>query len=160
LTETEQLLADITIDEKHKNKRFFIEFGQIDRTEVVIALNNQSMLYIITKVDVFNKPKVNTFSKSLASSAFTLNNRYSDTIFQGIIPDSGTAGVFITRKPQVITLQKLDPIVSIDTSIVRNHKICFGKGEAISISIIQVSTPLGNITFHVLPTNTLFLYCL
>jgi hypothetical protein len=29
-----------------------------------------------------------------------------------------------------------------------------------SISIIQVSILLGNITFYVLPTNTLFLYCL
>jgi hypothetical protein len=40
LIETEQLLVDITIDKKHKNKGFFTEFGQIDRTEVVIALNN------------------------------------------------------------------------------------------------------------------------
>jgi hypothetical protein len=40
LTETKQLLIDIIIDEKHKNKRFFIEFEQINKTEVVIALNN------------------------------------------------------------------------------------------------------------------------
>jgi hypothetical protein len=118
------------------------------------------MLYTITKIDVFNKPKINTFSKPLASLVFTLNNRYSDAIFQGIIPDNGAAGVSITRKPQVVVFQKLDPIVSIDTFITRNHKICFGKREAISISTIQVSTPLGNITFYVFPTNTLFLYYL
>jgi hypothetical protein len=76
------------------------------------------------------------------------------------MPDSGAAGVSTTRKPQVVAFQKLDPIVSINISIARNHKIRFGKGEAISIGIIQVSTPLGNITFYVLPTNTLFLYCL
>jgi hypothetical protein len=40
LTETKQLLIDITINKKHKNEGFFIEFGQIDRIEVVIALNN------------------------------------------------------------------------------------------------------------------------
>jgi hypothetical protein len=40
LTETKQLLVNITIDEKHKNKRFFIEFEQIDKTEIIIALNN------------------------------------------------------------------------------------------------------------------------
>jgi hypothetical protein len=118
------------------------------------------MLYTITKVNVFNKPKVNTFSKPPISLAFTLNNRYSDTIFQGIIPDSGAAGVSIARKPQVVVFQKLDPIVSIDISITRNHKIRFGKGKAISIGIIQVSTPLDNITFYVFPTNILFLYCL
>jgi hypothetical protein len=57
------------------------------------------MLYTITKVDVFNKPKINTFSKPPASLVFTLNNRYSNATFQGIMLDSGAAGVFITRKP-------------------------------------------------------------
>jgi hypothetical protein len=118
------------------------------------------MLYTITKVDVFNKPKVNTFSKPPASLAFTLNNRYSNTIFQGIMPDNEAAGVSITRKPQVIAFQKLDPTVSINTSITGNYKICFGKGKVISIGTIQVSIPLGNIMFYMLSTNTLFLYCL
>jgi hypothetical protein len=40
LTETKQLLVDITINEKHKNEGFFIEFGQMDGTKVIIALNN------------------------------------------------------------------------------------------------------------------------
>jgi hypothetical protein len=40
LIKTKQLLVNITIDEKHKNERFFIKFGQIDRTEVIITLNN------------------------------------------------------------------------------------------------------------------------
>jgi hypothetical protein len=118
------------------------------------------MLYIITKVNIFNEPKVNIFSKPPTSLAFTLNNWYSNAIFQGIILDSGAAGVSITRKPQVIAFQKLDLIVSINTSIAGNYKICFGKRKAVFISIIQVGIPLGNITFHVLPTNTPFLYCL
>jgi hypothetical protein len=118
------------------------------------------MLYTITKVDIFNKPKVNTFSKPPASLVFTLNNRYSNATFQGIMPDNRAAGVSIARKPQVVIFQKLDLIVSINTSITRNHKICFGKGEAISIGTIQVSIPLGNIMFHVLLTNTPFLYYL
>jgi hypothetical protein len=117
------------------------------------------MLYIITKINIFNKPKVNIFSKPPASLVFTLNNRYSNAIFQGIILDNGAVRVFITRKPQVIAFQKLDPIVLINTSTTRNHKICFGKKKAISIGTIQVSTPLGNITFYILPINTLFLYC-
>jgi hypothetical protein len=118
------------------------------------------MLYTITKIDVFNEPKVNIFSKLLASLVFTLNNWYSNIIFQGIMLNNRTAGVFITRKPQVVAFQKLDPIISINISIAGNHKIRFGKGEAIFIGIIQVSTPLGNIMFYVLPTNTPFLYYL
>jgi hypothetical protein len=39
------------------------------------------MLYTITKIDIFNEPKVNTFSKPPASLVFTLNNRYSDITF-------------------------------------------------------------------------------
>jgi hypothetical protein len=76
------------------------------------------------------------------------------------MPDSRTAGVSIARKPQVVAFQKLDPIVLINISITRNHKIRFGKEEAISIGTIQVSTLLGNIMFHVLLTNILFLYYL
>jgi hypothetical protein len=74
--------------------------------------------------------------------------------------DSRAAGVSIARKPQVIILQKLDLIVLIDTSIAGNYKICFGKREVVFIGTIQVSIPLGNITFYMLFTNTLFLYCL
>jgi hypothetical protein len=74
------------------------------------------------------------------------------------MPDSGAARVFIARKPQVVIFQKLDLIVLINIFITRNHKIRFGKGEAISIGIIQVGIPLGNIMFYVLLTNILFLY--
>jgi hypothetical protein len=105
------------------------------------------MLYTTTKIDIFNKPKINTFSKPPASLVFTLNNRYSNAIFQGIMLDNGAAGVSITRKPQIVAFQKVDPTILINIFIARNHKICFGKGETISISTIQVGTPLGNIIF-------------
>jgi hypothetical protein len=118
------------------------------------------MLYIITKVDVFNKPKINTFSKPFVSLVFILNNQYSDIIFQGIILNNKVSGVFITRKPQVIVFQKLDPIVLIDISIARNYRICFRKEEVMFIGTIQVSIFLGNIMFYMLLNNILFLYCL
>jgi hypothetical protein len=38
--------------------------------------------------------------------------------------------------------------------------ICFSKGTAISLSIIRVQTPLGYITFYIIPINTLFLFCI
>jgi hypothetical protein len=40
------------------------------------------------------------------------------------------------------------------------HKIRFGKGETVSQGSIQVPTPLGTITFHVVPANTPFLLCI
>jgi hypothetical protein len=78
------------------------------------------------------------------------------------MPDNGTAGVSIAGKLQVIAFQKLDLIVSIDISITGNHKIRFGKREAVSIGIIKVSTLLGNITVGTasrVPRVTLALAC-
>jgi hypothetical protein len=41
------------------------------------------------------------------------------------------------------------------------HKIRFEKGDpAASRGTVDVSTPLGTITFHVLLTNTPFLFCI
>ena len=38
------------------------------------------------------------------------------------------------------------------------HIIYFSKGTTIFLSTIRVQTPLGYITFYVIPTNTLFLF--
>jgi hypothetical protein len=41
------------------------------------------------------------------------------------------------------------------------HKIRFGKEDPVaSRGTVDVSTLLGTITFHVLPTNTPFLFCI
>jgi hypothetical protein len=78
LTKTEQLLADINIKECNNNDppyQYFMEFGEVDSIKTVIFLNNQSILYTITKIDVFNKPK------RVLISAFIFDNRYSSIIF-------------------------------------------------------------------------------
>jgi len=38
--------------------------------------------------------------------------------------------------------------------------ICFSKGTIISLSTIKVKTPLGYITFYIIPANTPFLFCI
>ena len=40
------------------------------------------------------------------------------------------------------------------------HTICFNKGTVIFFSIIRVKTPLGYITFYIIPINTPFLLCI
>ena len=57
-------------------------------------LNNQSTLHAITKEDIFNKP-----IQQSESSVFSFEDRYSSNTFQGIMPDSGAAGVLTARKP-------------------------------------------------------------
>ncbi len=76
------------------------------------------------------------------------------------MPNSGAAGVSTAGEPQFLALRKLMLALQIDTAIAGKHKIKFGKGEAISQGTINVDTPIGIITFYVVPANTPFLFCL
>jgi hypothetical protein len=80
---------------------------------------------MVTGQDPFNKEPNETLT-------FTFDNCYLLNIFQGIMPDSGAAGVLMAGNPQFLALQKLDPIVQLDTLIAGAHKIQFGKGTALS----------------------------
>jgi hypothetical protein len=151
VNETEQLLMDMEIEDYSPNQ-YFTEYGEVDGTQIVAVLNDQSTLHSITKSDIFNEPK--------ESSTFSFDIRYSANVFHGIMPDTGAAGVSTVGEPQVRALQQLDSSVQIDQSTVGQHKIRFGKGTAISLGTIRVQTPLGYITFHVVPANTPFLFCI
>jgi hypothetical protein len=92
------------------------------------------MLYIITKINIFNKPK------KVLIFAFTFDSRYSGITFQGIILDNKTAGISIAGLFQVITLSKLDPIILINSFIAGNYQIKFGAGEILFLGTIQIDT--------------------
>jgi hypothetical protein len=110
-------------------------------------------MHALTKEDEFSKP--------LELTAFTFEDRYSVEIFHGIMLDTGAAGVSTAGRLQYLALQKLDPTVKLDTSNEGAHSIRFGKGELVRTEgTIQVNTPLGNIIFYVVPTNTPFLLCI
>jgi hypothetical protein len=119
-------------DDNNPPYQYLTEFGEVNSTEAVILLNNQSMLHTITKINIFNKPK------GVPTSAFTFDSRYSGTTFQGIIPDSRAAGISIASLPQVTALSKLDPTILVDSFIAGNHWIKFGAREALFLGTIQV----------------------
>ena len=154
--ETEQLLMDMEIEDYDNSDdypdQYLTELGEVDGIQTVAILNDQSTFHSITKSDVFNEPK--------ESSAFSFNDRYSANVFHGIMPDTGAAGVSTAGEPQVRALQQRDSSIQIDQSTAGQHTIRFGKGTAISLGTIRVQTPLGYITFHVVPTNTPFLLCI
>jgi hypothetical protein len=56
------------------------------------------------------------------------------------MPDNRAVGVSITGLPQVIVLNKLDPTILVNSSIIGNYRIKFGAGEVLSLRIIQVDT--------------------
>ena len=151
VNETEQLLMDMEIEE-YSSDQYFTDFGAVDGTQTVAILNDQSMFHSVTKSDVFNEPR--------ESSAFSFDQRYSENVFCGIMPDTGAADVSTAGKAQVRALQQLDSSVQVDYSTAGQHIIHFGKGSVISLGTITVQTPVGSITFQVVPTNTPFLFCI
>jgi hypothetical protein len=76
------------------------------------------------------------------------------------MPDSRVSGVSTAGEPQFLALQKLNPRVKLDCTKAGDHRIRFGKGSALAKGTVQVETPLRQITFHIVPVNTPFLYCI
>ena len=81
---------DMEIEDYLPNQ-YFTEYGKVNGTQTVAVLNDQSTLYFITKLDIFNKLK--------ESSAFSFNNRYLANVFYGIMLNTGAVGVFIAGEP-------------------------------------------------------------
>ncbi|RKF77456.1 integrase and RNaseH domain-containing protein [Golovinomyces cichoracearum] len=110
--EIDQLLMKMQIEDEKCHDGFFTEFGEINGAHMVAILNDQSTLHAVTTKDLFKEP----FKPEKDTSTFTFESRYSSEIFQGIMPDSGAAGVSTAGEPQFIALQKIDPTVQLDTS--------------------------------------------
>jgi hypothetical protein len=77
---------------------------------------------MITRQDPFNKNELAEPGPNEILT-FTFDDCYSSNTFQGIMPDSGAVGVLTAGNPQFLILQKLNPIVQLDTSTARAHKI-------------------------------------
>jgi hypothetical protein len=137
---------------------YLTDFGEINGTQAISILNDQSAYHMFTKDDVFESSDKQ--AQLPTSSTFTLDNRYSSYEFHGIMPDSGAAGISSAGEQQVLALQKKDLSIQIDTSTAGSNTIRFGKGTATVKGIVRVPTPLGTINFYVVPTNTPFLLCL
>jgi hypothetical protein len=90
------------------------------------------MLYAITKIDVFNKPK------RVLISAFMFDSQYSGITFQDIILDNRAVGVFIVGLSQVIALSKLDLTILVNSFTAGNYRIKFRAGEVLFLGTIQV----------------------
>jgi hypothetical protein len=80
-----------------KNKDFYdfdnyvTELKEINKLETIAILNNYSVFHSLTKTNIFN-----LLAKSLV---FTFDSRYFSKTFQGIMPDSGAAGVSTAGQP-------------------------------------------------------------
>jgi hypothetical protein len=81
------------------------ELGEINGIQTVSILNNHFVYHVFIRDNMF---KLSSTYNPLISSAITFDNRYSSYEFQGIMPDSGAAGISLAGEPQVQALQKRD----------------------------------------------------
>jgi hypothetical protein len=120
------------------------------------CLADQAFLHHISGDDVYSRG-----TPSTPASQFLLEDRYTRSVYQGILPDTGAANVSTVGKEQYLALTQEDPTVTMDTSTAGKASIKFGKGKATaSIGTAQVSTDIGKINFEVLDAPTPFLLCL
>ena len=82
----------ISMEIKEEYNTYFTEFGEVNGTQTVAILNDQSAQHAITSEDIF-KASLLQLPETLV---FTFKDRYSSAVFQGIMPDSGAAGILTT----------------------------------------------------------------
>ena len=144
--------------ETSQSENFFTGYGPVNGESTVMILNNQAALHTITQIDMFDEQYTN--QEQQPAQLFHFRSRYDSAIFQGIMPDTGAAGVSTAGKNQVQALQKVMDI-EVDTSTAGQHRVRFGDNpENASLGTVGVETPFGTINFQVVPTDTPFLFCL
>lgn len=84
----------------------------------------------------------------------------SSNTWYGIIPDTGAATISTAGRSQTEALVQLHPDLRICESRKQSH-VRFGAGKPIlATDEITVPTPIGKVTFHIVPTDTPFLLCI
>jgi hypothetical protein len=136
-------------------QQFFIICGPINGQITITLLNNAAAAHGITEIDSFEERKPRE-----EFHLFVFHSRYDGNIFQGIMPDTGAAGISIVGEPQVRILQLKFPGVTMD-SFTADHKVKFGDNpESTFLGTVAVETFFRTIPFAVMPINTPFLLCL
>ena len=74
---------------KEEYNTYFMEFGEVNGTQTVAILNDQSTQYIVTSEDIF---KV-LLLQLLKTLVFIFKDRYLLEVFQGIMLDSEAIGI-------------------------------------------------------------------
>ncbi|RKF77744.1 hypothetical protein GcM1_217070 [Golovinomyces cichoracearum] len=92
-------------------------------------------------------------------AAYVIEGRYSSTEFCGIILDTGAVLISTAGHSQVKAYINLFG-GKIDKSTAGSIRAHFGVGNTTSIGSINITSPIGTHTFHVVDAENLFLLCL
>jgi hypothetical protein len=142
------------------NHAFITELGMIDpptATSMISTLLDQSVKHVLFT----GLGKTEAGEDADLSPAFTIEDRYSDTEFHGIMIDTGAAGKSTAGHGQFLAYKQLfKSAIRIDKSKEGAVNATFGIGSTTSIGSVTIPTPIGDIGFYVVQANTPFLLSL
>lgn len=147
--------SDDDID-KINQKINYLEDNEKDSTQYVMAAypSNESFLYCLTAQDTLS-------SNEAGLTQHFVHDCYAETIFQDIMHDTIAAKVSTAGKSWFKALQHEMLEIELDTTCANRATICFGSGMSlVSISTVQLLTPVDAVNFHVIDTSTTFFLCL
>ena len=166
-----QYFGNLSIDTQNDNtlepESFYIEseqfhtsFGQLKGSESITVVNtlaDNAFKHQITFSDEIVLP-----ATVLAPYVFNLStdSRYNDIEFKELLIDSGASTRSTGDIGQLKALQQLDFSIQLNKKTAGSANFTFGIGSAASIGSVNLDTPLGPITFHIVPVNTPFIVCL
>jgi hypothetical protein len=126
---------------------------------LVDNLTSLSLIYQITGENHTLEP-----IKPLMEDAqtFTVNgiSRYNTYRFYGIVINTGASRYSTAGSDQFQALQQTDNSIEFDETTKGQVNIQFGIGSISSIGSAIVSTPIGQVQFHIMPLKTPFLLSL
>jgi hypothetical protein len=78
--------------------QYLTSYSMIDSNNIIAILNEQAILHGFTKTDMFNQRPLES------ADQFYFQNHYSLETFQGIMPNTGAAGVSTVGENQFLIL--------------------------------------------------------
>ena len=148
-------------NENHSPTVFVTDsFGDVDGEQIFQELQNQSTTHAITNFLISPETILSEKeAKRVTDTSVFLSDRYSRGVFRGILIDTGAAVRSTAGHQQFKALAQIMD-VKLDDARAGEANIRFGIGQATSIGTVDVKTPIGTVTFHVLPADTPFLLSL
>ena len=143
-----------------ESEQFHTSFGQLEGSEPITVVN--TLVDNAFKHQIILNDKTVSPITDLAPYVFnsSTDSRYNDAEFKGLLIDSGASTGSTGGIGQLKALQQLDTSVQLDKNTAGLANFIFGIGSVASIGSVNLDTPLGLVTFHIVLVNTPFLLCL
>ncbi len=146
---------DLSPDIDTKNELFLTQLGPLQNIESANTVNILADNAFKNQITSTNTTVllVNPIPYSFTTS---IDLRYNDSEFKGLLIDSGAAIRFTGGVGQLKALQRIFS-VELDKRTAGSTNFVFGIGSTSSIGTVSLDTPLRMIVFHIVQVNTPFL---